>query len=102
VIDKIIRWVTDNFCGSGDPEKHDATHIAAYLKQNFTDGDLKAIFKGFRDRLEVLDPKWRFRRMGIVDTVVAPAEPGDEAASFQIAPWQIGFRMTDSLKVGVS
>ena len=99
-MNKLKGWITQQFCGGGDPEIHDAVHISTYLGKDFNEATLKAIFMAFRNRLDALDPSWVYRREQVIDKVIPRAEEGEETAVFYAAPWQVGFLHSDAMKVG--
>ena len=92
--------MTKKFCGGGDLEIHDATHIATYLETDFDQATLKAIFLAFRNRLDALDPAWQYQRPVFVNEVSPAPEEGEEPVVFYVQPWQVGFRYSDAIKVG--
>jgi len=100
VIQKIKDWVQLQFCGGGDIEIQDAVHIATYLESDFDEQTLKGILLAFRNRLDALDPAWAYQRKAVIDVVLPAAAEGEETPSFYAAPWQVGFRHSDAMKVG--
>jgi hypothetical protein len=96
---KITSYLDNHFGGSGDLEAEDAMDISDFFVSEYGEklGVFQQVMQEVRNRLMSLDPTWYARRPELAANIPEPPRPGCVCELF-LAPWQIGFRPTDSMK----
>jgi len=99
LLQKVGAWTSKKFGGSGDLDARDAVHVIDWMDATFgaETGALKAIFEGFRLRLEALDPAWAQSVKACITRVPKRPASGSPVEVFA-EPCLLGWRESDSLK----